>query len=120
MPRSILALCRRPPYGDALAREGLEAVLAAAAMEQAPVLLFMHDGVFQLLKDQNAKSIEQKSVRRNLEALSIFGIDKLYVCQHSLEKRNLNCGQFRLPGIEIELIADPGHFIAAFDSVLSF
>lgn len=120
MGKAILALCRQAPYGDMLAREGLEAVFAIAAMEQNPQLLFLNDGVFQLLDDQDAKVIGQKSFRRNLAALPMFGVDNFYVCRQSFNERELNLGQICLPGIKFELVENVGSFIAGFDMVLSF
>lgn len=120
MAKHILALCRQAPYGNALAREGLEAVLAAAAMEQTPDLLFLRDGVFQLLGSQEPASIEQKSLLRNLQALPMFGIETLHVCESSLRERGIDAEQLEIPGAEIELVADTGEFIRRFDTVLSF
>lgn len=117
---SILAICRQPPYGKALGREGLEAVLAAAAMEQTPDLLFLGDGVFQLLDNQAPQSIEQKSLRRNLLALPMFDVEKIHACERSLQERGLTPEQVQLPGIELELLKNPGAFIARYQSVLSF
>lgn len=116
----ILALCRQAPYGNALAREGLEAILAAAAMDQAPEVLFMGDGVFQLLKEQKPDGIQQKSLQRNLGALPMFGVETLHICERSLVERGIEASSLELAGAEIKLIADTGNFIAGFDTVLSF
>ncbi len=120
MTTNTLALCRQAPYGDALAREGLEAILAAAAMDQAPAVLFLRDGVFQLLPEQAPSAIGQKSLLRNLQALPMFGIETIHVCERSLLERGIDAKQLAIAGAEIELVADTGGFIAGFDSVLSF
>ncbi|MBB3059962.1 sulfurtransferase complex subunit TusC [Microbulbifer rhizosphaerae] len=120
MAKRLLALCRQAPYGNALAREGLEAVLAAAAMDQAADLLFLGDGVFQLLDDQRAEAIEQKNLRRNLQALPIFGVETVHICERSLLERGIDAGQLQIPGAGLKLIADTSRFIAGYDSVLSF
>lgn len=120
MVNRTLALCRQAPYGSALAREGLEAVLAAAAMDQAPEILFLHDGVFQLLGGQEAQAIEQKNLLRNLQALPMFGVETIHVCEASLMERGIDASKIDIPGAEIKLVADTGGFIAGFDSVLSF
>ena len=120
MANRTLALCRQAPYGSALAREGLEAVLAAAAMDQAPEILFLRDGVFQLLGDQQPQAIEQKSLQRNLQALPMFGVETIHVCEISLMERGIDAAEIRVPGAEIKLVANTGRFIAGFDAVLSF
>ena len=118
-PKSILALCRHAPYGNALAREGLEAVLASAAMDQIPDVLFINDGVFQLL-EQDPKAIGEKNLRRNLQALPMFGVETLYICRRSLEQRGLTPEQLNIAGAELKLLDDTGTFIGNFDQVLSF
>ncbi|GAB2876972.1 sulfurtransferase complex subunit TusC [Microbulbifer echini] len=120
MKQRTLALCRAAPYGSALAREGLEAVLASAAMEQEIDLLFLGDGVFQLLDHQSPMAIGQKSLRRNLMALPMFGIEQLYVARGSLAQRGLTPEEIQIPGAEITLVDQPGNLIAAYQCVLSF
>ncbi|MCX2779334.1 sulfurtransferase complex subunit TusC [Microbulbifer thermotolerans] len=118
--KSTLALCRQPPYGNALAREGLEAVLAAAAMDLVPDLLFLSDGVFQLLDNQSPAEIHQKSLQRNLQALPMFGIEQIFVCGRSLIERGISADQITIPGVEVHQVQDTGKLIAAYDTVLSF
>jgi len=120
MAKRTLALCRQAPYGSALAREGLEAVLAAAAMDRAPELLFLCDGIFQLLDNQEPGAIDQKSLRRNLQALPMFGVETIHVCERSLMERGVDTGQITIAGVDIQRVDDTGGFIAAFDTVLSF
>ncbi|WP_193164386.1 sulfurtransferase complex subunit TusC [Microbulbifer hainanensis] len=120
MANRTLAICRQAPYGSALAREGLEAVLAAAAMDQSPELLFVNDGVFQLLDGQEPAAIEQKSLQRNLQALPMFGVETLHVCKLSLSQRGIDPAQLQITGAEIVLVVDVGKFIAGFDIALNF
>lgn len=117
--KSILALCRHAPYGKTFAREGLEAILACAAMDQIPDVLFINDGVFQLL-EQDPAQIGEKSLRRNLQALPMFGVETLYVCQKSLSERGMSHEDLSIPGAEIQLLEATGSFIGKFDQVLSF
>ncbi len=50
--KKLLFISRHAPYGSSLARDALDAVLASSAYDQQLSLLFMDDGVFQLLKNQ--------------------------------------------------------------------
>lgn len=120
MSQATLVIFRRSPYGSSLAREGLEAVLAAAAMDQAPDVLFMGDGVFQLMPGQAPQQIEQKSLYRNLQALPMFGVERIHVCRQSLEVRGIHKDTLALPGMELELVRDAGALISRYQHVLSF
>ncbi|MFA0812589.1 sulfurtransferase complex subunit TusC [Microbulbifer epialgicus] len=120
MGNKTLTICRAAPYGSALAREGLEAILAAAAMGQEVDLLFLGDGVFQLLDNQSPEGIQQKSLHRNLQALPMFGPEQLYVCASSLSERGINPKQIKIPGIDIKVIEKPGALIASYQCVLNF
>nr|WP_305121551.1 sulfurtransferase complex subunit TusC [Microbulbifer elongatus] len=117
--KSILALCRHAPYGTTLAREGIEAVLACAAMDQTPEVLFINDGVYQLLP-QNPAAIDEKNLFRNLQALPMFGVDQIHICEKSVTERGLSLAELQLSGAEVQLQKDIGAFIRRFDQVLSF
>lgn len=97
MSKKILFICRQPPYGSSLAREALDAVLASSAYGQELAVLFMDDGIFQLLDNQQAELIEQKSFSKMLPALPLYDVEQLYVCAHSLKERGLTSGQLCLP-----------------------
>lgn len=87
MHKKILLISRHAPYGSSIAREALDAALAAAIYDQDLSLLFMDDGVFQLLKDQQAQEISQKNFTSMLSALPFYDIEKIYIHQESLEQR---------------------------------
>ncbi|MCV6605105.1 MAG: DsrE family protein, partial [Porticoccaceae bacterium] len=58
---NLLFILRSAPYGSSLAREGLEAVLAAASLGQNVSVLFMDDGILQLTRHQQPGQIGQKN-----------------------------------------------------------
>lgn len=75
----LLVVIRRPPYGSSLARASLDVALAAAAFDQPVSLLFLGDGVLQLLPNQDSKILGMKSQERALASLPLYDIDKVYV-----------------------------------------
>lgn len=77
--KSLLVVVRRPPYGDSLARSAIDAALAAAAFDQPVDLLFLGDGVLQLLPQQDPAGVGRKSIARLLASLPLYGIDQVYV-----------------------------------------
>lgn len=88
--KKILLINRTAPYGSALAKDALDATLAAAVYEQDLSVVFMDDGVFQLSKNQLSDALQQKNFASMLTAFPLYDINKIYVCSDSLNKRSLS------------------------------
>ncbi|SDU04508.1 sulfurtransferase complex subunit TusC [Halopseudomonas salegens] len=93
--QSLLIISQHAPFQHA-AREALDLALASAAFGVPVGMLFMNDGVLQLLKGQDAAQAQQKSLAANLQALPLFGVEDLMICQHSLTERGLQVRQCQL------------------------
>ena len=52
--KTLTFISRHAPYGNNKAKLVMDAALAAAVFEQQVNFLFMDDGVFQLVQNQNA------------------------------------------------------------------
>jgi tRNA 2-thiouridine synthesizing protein C len=87
--KKILLISRKPPYGNALSREAIDIALAATAFDQDISLLFSGDGVWQLLKQQQSHLINNKNHGKALSALTLYGIENIYVDTEALALRNL-------------------------------
>ena len=87
--RKFMFVNRKAPYGTIYALEGLEVVLISAAFDQDVSLAFLDDGVYQLLKGQDTKAIEEKNFSPTYRALEDYDVDKLFVERESLEARGL-------------------------------
>lgn len=99
MSHKILFVSRSAPYGSARAKDTLDALLASAAYDQALSLLFIDDGVFQLLEKQDAQPINQKTISRLLQVLTLYDIEDIYVHRPSLEERGLSKQLIDTPNI---------------------
>ena len=88
--KRILIICRKPPYGSSLAREALDIALASSVFDQQLSILFTGEGVWQLLKDQQANQVEQKSYANMLSAFPLYDINDIYVAEQSLQERQLS------------------------------
>lgn len=97
MTKSILIICKQAPWRGITARETLDLALAGGAFDLPISMLFMGDGVFQLVAKQQAKTIQQKDLSANLQALPLFGIEELLVAETSLVERGLTVEQLILP-----------------------
>jgi len=103
MARSMLIITRQSPWSGPSAREALDIALAGGAFELPLGILFLDDGVFQLVQAQQAGQLQQKDVTANLQALPMFGVESLYAAQRSLQERGLDQNALSLP---VEVLDD--------------
>lgn len=99
----ILVMTRSAPYGSSAARDALDVALTCSVFEQPVTLLFLDDGVFQLLKEQSPSVIGQKNLNAVQQSLPLYDIERLCVGASSLEQRGLSQDELILP---IELVDD--------------
>lgn len=119
MSRNFLIVCRQPPYGSALAREALDVALATAAFDQKVAMLFLGDGVLQLVQPQDATAIGHKSHDRQLAALPLYDVDALYADAEALDERGLGTAELVLPVQRLDA-AGIAALYGAHDIVLGF
>ncbi len=117
--KKLLLIFRHGPYGNKLSRAGLDVALAAAAFDQDINTLFMDDGVWQLLPDQSAGSIDSKNVHSTLQSLPLYDLESFHVDSHSLAARRLEPAQLDGQLVLLEP-AELAEFIDSHDQVLSF
>lgn len=117
--KRYLIICRRPPYGESFAREALDVALAAAAFDQPIALLFLGDGVAQLLNTQDSAGIGEKSFEKQLSALPLYDIDSLYVDESALKQRGFSAMDLSLPAQSVT-DSDITALLKSHDVVLSF
>jgi tRNA 2-thiouridine synthesizing protein C len=77
--KSQLIIVRHTPYGSSLARASLDAALAAAAFDQPVELLFLGDGVLQLLPAQDSTAIETRNISKLIASLPLYDVETLHV-----------------------------------------
>ena len=87
--KKFMYLNRRAPYGTIYAWESLEVVLIGAAFDQEVSLMFMDDGVFQLVKGSDTSASDMKNFLPTYRTLGDYGVRHLYVDKASLEARGL-------------------------------
>lgn len=97
VPQDLLIVLRHPPHGSQWLREGLDVALVAAAFGQRVGLLFQGDGVYALLKDQQAGALGQKGTHPQMAMLEMYDIDTLWVSETALAERELSADDLMLP-----------------------
>lgn len=76
--KSILIIIRHSPYGSSLARTAIDIALAAGAFEQTVALLFMGDGVLQLIPEQDGAALGTKTISRQIASLPLYDVGRVY------------------------------------------
>lgn len=94
--KHLTFISRRTPYGSGYAKACLDMALSAAVFDQHVTLIFMDDGVLQLLHRQSAGSINAKDLGAALAALPLYDIDQVYVEQDSLALRGMSPEQLAI------------------------
>ncbi len=91
MKYKLAILFTQPPFGSATSREGLDALLAASAFcqEEEILILFLNDGVFNLLKNQQPAEILQKDHIATFKLIELYDLTECFVCQESVAARKL-------------------------------
>lgn len=117
--KKFMFVNRRAPYGTVYALESLEVVLITATFDQDVSLVFLDDGVYELVKGQNTKAVGIKNFSPSYRALEGYDVEKLYVERESLEARGLTEADMLVP-VEVLDSAQMGALMATQDVVLSF
>ena len=73
--KKFMYLNRRAPYGTIYAWESLEVVLIGAAFDQEVSLMFVDDGVYQLVKGSKPADIDMKNFTPTYRTLDADGPD---------------------------------------------
>lgn len=117
--KKFMYVNRKAPYGTVYALESLEVVLIGAAFEQDVSVVFMDDGVFEIVKGQDTAGIGMKNFSNTYKALEMYDVEKLYVAKESLEQRGLT-EEDLIVDVEVKTAAELGALMEEQDVLLSF
>ncbi|MFK8048857.1 MAG: sulfurtransferase complex subunit TusC [Halioglobus sp.] len=117
--KSTLVVIRHSPYGSSLARSSLDTILAFAAFDQPISVLFLAEGVLQLMSGQDGKAIDTKTLSKQIGSLPLYGLETYYADEESLKRYALTVDELppEVCSIGKEKIRD---LVAEHNHVLSF
>lgn len=112
-----LFIFTQAPIANASAREGVEALLACAAFDLQPAVMFMDQGVLQLIPQGEHSGT--KNLNKMLQALELYGVEAIYVCNLSLARHGLTAADIKPLGQliepqEVPLIIQNAAWVASF------
>ena len=116
--KKIGLILRHAPYGSDLAQEAIDALLSLSSYSSNISVIFMGDGIFQLLREQQPRE-KIKSIQKQLSALELYDINSVFVCEHSLMERGIAASTLSLP-IKPLSLPTLRHIIHEQDVLLSF
>ena len=90
---TLLLVIRHSPYTSQVTREALDAALTAAAFEVPLSLLFINDGCYTLLSNQQPEQLQVKNLSKTLPALAMYDIDRAYSSASCLQQRGIDSSQ---------------------------
>ena len=97
-------LFRTAPHGNAISREGLDALLAATAFcdEEEIGVFFIDDGVLNLLDGQHPELLLQKDFILTFKLLDLYDIEQRFICADSLDQYNVQTEQLIISAEKID------------------
>lgn len=117
MTKKFLFIMGSAPLSGLQVQETLDQILTTAAMDQAVSLLFLDDGVFQLVRDQQPLRAGRKDIALIYQALPIYDVEEFWVESESLQERGLAQADLTLTLQPISR-AELGGFVAGHDVVV--
>ena len=100
--KTSLVIVRHTPYGSTLARTSLDAALAMAAFDQEVKVLFLGEGVLNLLPHQDSQAVGVKNVGKLLASLPLYEIESVYVEAESATRYGLDPEAAPLPCLVVD------------------
>ncbi len=85
--KTCLFINRKSAYQSSHAQEALDMAYALSAFEHKVSLVFMDEGVLEIMRDQDPAEIGIKNFSPAFHAWQDYEIDQLYVEEESLKKR---------------------------------
>ncbi len=85
----VIVLLRKAPYGSIYTAEAFRTIMGIAVFEMDICVVFVDDGVYSLVKDQNPEKLEMKPLGDGFPMLKEFNVNRFVVHDESLSERGL-------------------------------
>ena len=115
---SLLYIFSEPPHGRINAQEGLDALLMGTAFSECSVL-FLDEGLMQLLPGQQTDALGSKDFARSYGAIKDYGVKGIYCNEKGLKQYGLRADEFILDVVPLDGKAIR-ELILTHDKVLNF
>lgn len=117
--KTLAILNSKAPYSDTAGKDSVDIALVFGSFEQPVSLFFQGDGVWQLAQGQDGSAISVKDYLKTFSAFEFYDIEDIYVCQSSLEERNLPA-TFHIEAVQVLNQRDFAHKLTSHNTILRF
>ena len=97
MSNKVAVLMRKAPYGSVYTAEGLRTLMGIGVFEMDISVVFMDDGVYALVKNQDPAKLDMKPLGDAFPMLGEMGVKRFFVHDQSLAERGLTVDDLVLP-----------------------
>jgi tRNA 2-thiouridine synthesizing protein C len=86
----VVVLLRKAPYGRVYTAEAFRTIMGIAVFEMDICVVFMDDGVYALMKNQDPEKLEMKPLGDGFPILKDFNVKRFVVHDQALVDRGLS------------------------------
>lgn len=115
----VAVLLRKAPYGSVYTAEAFRTIMGIAVFEMDISVVFVDDGVFSLVKNQNPEKLDMKPLGDGFPMLKDFNVTRFVVHDQSLVERGLT-SQDLVVEVELASSAQIAELLEACGRVLPF
>lgn len=116
---SVIVLLRKAPYGSVYTAEAFRTIMGIAVFEMDICVVFMDDGVYAIVKNQNPEKLDMKPLGEGFPMLKDFNVNKFVVHAESLTERGLTAEDLVMD-VEIKSSQEISDLMRTYGKVLPF
>ncbi|MCJ7694510.1 MAG: DsrE family protein [Anaerolineaceae bacterium] len=116
---SVIVLLRKAPYGSVYTAEAFRTIMGIAVFEMDICVVFMDDGVYSIVKNQNPEKLDMKPLGEGFPMLKDFNVNKFVVHDESLTERGLSTEDLVIE-VEIKTGQEISDLMLTYGKVLPF
>ena len=115
----VVVLLRKAPYGRVYTAEAFRTIMGIAVFELDICVVFMDDGVFALVKNQDPEKLDMKPLGDGFPMLKDFNVNRFVVHDKSMADRGLSADNLVLD-VEVANSAQIAEIFDTYKIVLPF
>ena len=97
MIKKIAIINSQSSFNTPTPRESLDLALIFAALDQQVTVIYLNDGVYQLLGGQQPEQINGKDFLSTMKAFDLYDIEQVIACSESVQQAGVNESDLNLP-----------------------